>query len=338
MSTFPNPEDDPDFVGPLVDEAEFIQPSTDTPIQASAPDEDSEPDNPVATLAALSALNSPFRSLANFAREPSAKAARPILRRDGSVPAPRQPPPNPPPAAPSVPPGQAPDSLSLQQLKALVGGLPRGEPTPYAFVYGDAASLPEEIEEWFSYAIEERARIAKTHSSFGHEWSKYRGLSFAEGSGLGSSAHDWMLAPHNVREAFVAKLVKRLQEKQIQNRLYSLEALVYLALGCWHETSGLPSDDWRQFESGKQKSSQNHSAAPAAFSDKSHELNNMLESRYEDFGLQVEWIKRNVLMMLEIAGPQPFMAIFKSAMELEWYVIPRFILSLTMSGPWTRLE
>jgi hypothetical protein len=314
MSSFT--EDGGELIVPLVDEADLILPSDGVPIEIDA-DGDDVRRSLAHTMLDLRALTS-LSALPVLTRENTISSSRPILRRDGSIPAPRQPPPNPPPAAPELPPGNnAQDSLSLQRLRSL-RDFPRLDLAPYAFVYADAASLPEEIEEWFSYSIEERARISRTHSSFGHEWSKFNNLSFAEGSGTGTTVHDWMLASEEKRKDFINAQLDGLEEKEIEGRLYHLEALLYLALGCWHETSGLPSENWRQF--GDVSRGPVDSAAPSSsgHSENDTHVNNMIESRYEDFGMQIEWIRRNVLMILETKGPLPLLDVFKSSIEREW--------------------
>ena len=190
-----------------------------------------------------------------------ALALRPGLLRDATVPAPRQPPPPAPLGSPARPPrdtdpaADPADSLSLVQLRSLVKDLPRIEPTPYAFVYADAASLPEELEEWFSYSVEERARIHKGQSSFAQEWGEYHGWVFLEGDDGGGGALDWANTVAEEQKGFIERLIWTLTEKDMEKRLRSLEALVYLVLGCWYETAGLmqSSPFWPSAGKGKVK-------------------------------------------------------------------------------------
>ena len=186
---------------------------------------------------------------------------RPGLRRDATVPAPRQPPPPAPLGVPARPArdqdgvGDPTDSLSLVQLRSLVKDLPRIEPTPYAFVYADAASLPEELEEWFSYSVEERARILKGQSSFAQEWGEYHGWVFLEGDEGGGGALDWANTGAEEQRGFIERLIWTLTEKDMEKRLRALEALVYLVLGCWYETAGLTQSGpiWSNKRKGKAK-------------------------------------------------------------------------------------
>ena len=58
------------------------------------------------------------------------------------------------------------DSLNLMQLRKIVTELPKVEATPYAFTYSDAASLPEEIEEWFTYGVEGEGKNTQNSIEF----------------------------------------------------------------------------------------------------------------------------------------------------------------------------
>ncbi|KAJ8109905.1 hypothetical protein OPT61_g7112 [Boeremia exigua] len=128
---------------------------------------------------------------------------------------------------------------ATHQLQNLVkqGGLLKAEPTPYAFTYDDASSLEEELEEWFTYAVEEQAMLLKAQASFALEWSSFHGrneTSYTEG-GL-----DWNRATQEQQREFVEHLLQGIRVEEPTERLKRLEALVYVLLGCWHETAGCP--------------------------------------------------------------------------------------------------
>ena len=247
-----------------------------------------------------------------IARELTPFPSRPLLRRDSSIPAPLQPPP----PAPSSPglgqdSGDPADSLSLAQLRNYVKEMPRVEPTPYAFVYADAASLPEELEEWFNYTVEERARILKCQSSFAQEWGQYNGWVFMEGSGEEGASSDWVNTTAEERRGFVERLIESMSEKGTDNRLRVLETLVYLVLGCWHETAGLTLGGSGQpyGGKGKQKSEEpeadTHGVEPASsvtipLSPRSKAL----EEQFSKSRAQLQWIKSNVDTLFECGGLQ----------------------------------
>lgn len=243
----------------------------------------------------------------------AAFSQRPFLRRDGSVPPPRQPPPNPPPEIPQVLP-QSSESLSVAQIRQYVGTF-RFEDTPYAFVYQDAASLPEELEEWFSYSIEERARIAKTHASFAQQWTTWND---AEGAGYSSGDYDWTKTTPSRRKRFITSILAELsQDNNFERRLCHLEALVYLALGSWNETAGLTSENWTQYPSHQSSYSTFGTAAETDDASKKQELNSIQESTYQPFGKQIEWIRKNCLLILESQGARPILDLFMMCIDRE---------------------
>jgi hypothetical protein len=351
-------EDQTEFIAPLIDEAGLILPSDGLrfAVNDDAPDlivadevdaqENREPlyeDSGTASIGILNAFTGIFESKPSLPRDgislPTSEI-RPFLRREGSrgsntapqVPLP--PPEAPPPplhsepetteGADSIPSGT--DSLSLQQLRALVREMPgKAEPAPYAFMYGDKASLMEEMEEWFSYGIEERSRIAKTHSSFAREWGRANGFTFAEGAGSTGEDSDWGRATESKRREFITGLIKGLRGEG-EARLCVLETLVYLSLGCWYETAGVSSEGWMDVETGDKvhrSSSEESISTTGGYIDRKEESRKMLTNRYDDSGLQIKWIKRNMLMILEIGGAQALVNIFKMTVDREWYVLMR---------------
>lgn len=248
-----------------------------------------------------------------IARDLSSFPSRPLLRRDSSIPAPLQPPP-PAPPSPGLgnDTGDPTDSLSLAQLRNLVKEIPRVEPTPYAFVYADAASLPEELEEWFNYTVEERARILKCQSSFAQEWGQYNGWVFMEASGEEGASLDWINTTAEDRRGFVVRLFQSMNEKETDSRLRVLEALVYLVLGCWLETAGLTKggSDQPCSGKGKQKSEEPehdmHAVEPVtSVTIPLSPRSKALEEQFSKSKFQLQWIKNNVDMLFECGGLQP---------------------------------
>jgi hypothetical protein len=268
---------------------------------------------------------------------------RPPMRRDGSVPPPSQssfsafsssslapPPPAPTSLADNNEgPGNPTDSLSLMQLRRLVTEMPRVEPTPYAFVYQDAASLPEELEEWFAYSVEERARILKAQSSFAAEWGAHNNWVF---TGDEEGALDWMKTSAEKRMEFMKKLLVGLQDADLDKRLRQLEALVYLVLGCWHETAGIPlaahsrESSWGSDISGKGKGKEKGEPSEPQFTPPSSEADSSpdatrrkaIRAAYIKSGLQMEWIKKNIIMLFETKGLQPIFDTVRNACLREW--------------------
>ncbi|KAL8696549.1 MAG: hypothetical protein Q9224_002735, partial [Gallowayella concinna] len=162
--------------------------------------------------------------------------ARPILRREGSTPAPPSQPPPPTPEqqqqqqqqAPSEEAGQLPtDSLSLQQLRRLVTEFPKLEPQAYAYEHADTRSFVEEVEEWFPYSEDEKYLLLRGKEVFERTWKRWDSRDGAK----------WIDANEESRRLFVRNVVDdcHLQEKESE----AVECLSYLALGCWGDTAGL---------------------------------------------------------------------------------------------------
>ncbi|EON61739.1 hypothetical protein W97_00955 [Coniosporium apollinis CBS 100218] len=190
-------------------------------------------------------------------------------------------------------PGNPEDSLSLMQLRKLVTEFPRIEPTPYAFEYADAQGLPEEVEEWFGYGVEEGAMLLKAQGSWGDVWGDVWG---ERGQG-----EEWVEVDEGKRREFVEVLVEGTgREEDAAERLRCLEALVYLALGAWGETAGLE-------DPAAQESS---TAGAEARTDETADA----DSTYAKSAVQIEWVKRNVQMVCDCNGIRPIYDLMRAAL------------------------
>ena len=215
---------------------------------------------------------------------------RPSLRRDHSVPAPQQPPPPAPP--PQDDPGNPADSLSLLQLRRLVSELPKVEPTPYAFVYSDASTFPEEIEEWFSYDPEEREALFRIQFTFSQEWNKFC-----------KENKDFTKASPQERNDFIDRQVDILLDDEISARARCLDVLTYFVLGLWGETAGYPLPE---NEDGQDND------------DDDRNDSERLPERFERSKLQIEWIKRNVLSFQRRKGAAALYVVLRT-LSLQAY-------------------
>ncbi|KAL8836442.1 MAG: hypothetical protein Q9170_002930 [Blastenia crenularia] len=159
---------------------------------------------------------------------PRAVAVRPILRREGSTSAPpsQPPPPTPQQREPSEP--QATDSLSLQQLRQLVGNLPKLEPQAYAYEHADTRSFAEEVEEWFPYSEEERYMLLRGKDAFEAQWEQRQ------------NEAKWVDVGEEDRRRFVQGIIERAENQEEEVEV--VECLAYIAMGCWGETAGLEDD------------------------------------------------------------------------------------------------
>ncbi|KAF2855232.1 protein required for hyphal anastomosis [Plenodomus tracheiphilus IPT5] len=288
-----NMADEP-LVPPVIDGAELIgNSSADFPVIEAEPEEELNLPLDTAEQQRLM-LNQTEGQPPNG--PPLTLPARPGLQRGNSVPTPA--PQHLPPPAPPAPPPDTPqnDSLSLAQLQNLVrGGQLKVEPTPYAFTYDDASSFEEELEEWFSYAVEEQAMLLKTQASFAMEWSGFHGLNDAQN---GEEGLDWEAATNTQHEGFLRYLLEGCRQEDPVARLKMLEALVYVLLGCWHETAGLPSRSNIDEEASELQSSTSHARNAA----------------YQQAGRQVSLIKRNVHQLAANNGVQIVFDSLRSAL------------------------
>jgi hypothetical protein len=317
MSTFDlaTDEDTGEFMAPLVDEADLILPSAEFSDAALLlPDSDHTTSSSNIDTSYQAGSGSPKPELPRE-RILVPIPSRPLLRRDGSVPAPRQPPPPTPPSQPQAQQQQAQltgeDSLTLQELRRLVhvGGIfsTTPEPAPYAFEYTDAASLPEELEEWFSYGIEERARVAKAQASFVGRWTRWNGNTFGAATG---GEFDWVNATQTRRREFMKDVLGGLREMDLDRRLRELETLVYVVMGVWHETAGLPSNEENMVNSSESNEEEENKTGV--------KQDQSAKDPYEKSRCQIDWIRINTEMLLDCEGLQPILDLVKSTTERAW--------------------
>jgi len=229
---------------------------------------------------------------------------RPILRRNDSAPSQQYAQPtNPAPLPPNAL-GLPTDSLSLTQLRNLVREMPRLDRPSYAFVYKNASSFPDELEEWFFYNAEDQNILRDVKKTFVHEWVQYNGLRQDDGSAYLKGDIDWTKVDGADRERFVQDAVAAIGVEVSPTQCKSLEMLVYIALGCWHETAGLEGTD-RSF---------------ASASDESSEAPQLSSSAFDKSSVQIEWIKRNVQLICNSGGLQPIYDVYRSSCIREWCV------------------
>ncbi|KAF2261660.1 protein required for hyphal anastomosis [Lojkania enalia] len=284
------------MVPPIVDEAELIGiPSTDTPVIEAEPADELDPPLDTAEQQGLllnENVNPPTRS----DRVGVPLPLRPGLQRGHSVPTPA--PLHLPPPAPPAPPqstAQPANPLSILQLPNFVNELPKFEPTPYAFSYEDASSFEDELEEWFSYGVEEQAMILKTQASFACEWGEYIGL---QGSANEDGGLNWITAPNEQQKEFIRCLLGGIKSLDPPVRLRKLEALLHILLGSWHESAGVPVT----------------AAADLSSSQESSGIRAGLEgSPYDKSSLQIHLIRKSVRLYVELGGLQAMVDAMRSA-------------------------
>lgn len=279
------------LVPPVLDGAELIgNSSADFPVKVES---EEELDLPLDTAQRLLVDEGDQQPAA---RPPLTLPSRPGLQRGNSVPT--SAPQHLPPPAPPVPPPDAPpndDARTIAHLQSLARGLPEADATPYAFTYDDASSFEEEVEEWFSYAVEEQAMLLKAQASFALQWSAFNGqndTSYEEGS------LDWNRAEKAQHKEFIQHLLEGVKLPDHVLRLKKLEALVYVLLGCWHETAGLPAES-ADGDLASGRNSRARHARPAA---------------YEQSGRQMSLIRQNMQLLFECNGLQIVVDVLRSTL------------------------
>lgn len=217
------------------------------------------------------------------------KPKRPMLQREKSVPLSQQPSLS---ALPQISPdaNNPADSLSIAQLKKLVADIPREEQAPYAFTYEDTGSFQEEVEELFSYTVEEQSHLLQARSIFLQRWTEF-GVSDEEGGE--SDTIRWTVADEALKKKFLTAVKSDLASDQAH---HALMVLVYLALGCWYDTALQETKPVRKRRSSKHDT---YRAAEAR--------------RFSTSETQVSTMKKNIHLIAEEVGVQAIFDAFRRA-------------------------
>ena len=182
----------------------------------------------------LSALIQNDTSSLNLGGVKAGPTGRPVLRREGSVPAPPLQPPPPAPLQLSMPDSPS-DSLSLPQLKQLVSQFPKIEQRAYAFQFDDAQSFVEEVDEWFQYSEQDRLMMLNSRESFEQQWRHFCRERSPEIDGELS----WLDADSPLQEAFLKALLSEIHDVDALLRTELLGCFLYVLCGAWGVTAGL---------------------------------------------------------------------------------------------------
>ncbi|KXT17366.1 hypothetical protein AC579_3881 [Pseudocercospora musae] len=252
---------------------------------------------------------------------PASRAAvpvRPQLKREPSAP-PSQPPPAPP-AQLTDPPDfseQAPDSLTLADLKRIRNSFPNAQipqkqqllenEKVYDFDYQESQSFPVELEEWFSYSEQEEFNLRICRSKFNDEWRATE-----EGKS------DWLDVTEDARRAFTKKWIEVLQNsKEVEPAEITLALMIltYIGLGVWEETAGR----------------QEGCALKDLFPNCS-----LGGSRLDEYGsssLQVQWIVAMVDTLHSCDGLKTIYDTLRSVCESDFQSVPPELLSRNENQP-----
>jgi hypothetical protein len=172
---------------------------------------------------------------------PPTKPPRPGLKREtssGSALPPQQLPPAPPAVTTEELSQDAPDSLTLADLKRIRGVFPNtAAPLEreqlldyrrvYDFEYQDAQSFPVELEEWFSYSEEEDMKLRRCKAAFNEQWRATE-----------DGRQDWLDVPEETRRSYIKTQAEALRVGEEEAVISALQNLTYIGLGVWEETAG----------------------------------------------------------------------------------------------------
>ncbi|KAJ6141999.1 Phosphatidic acid phosphatase type 2/haloperoxidase [Penicillium chrysogenum] len=203
---------------------------------------------------------------------PDKSMKRPELRRESSAPPPPMQPPPPAPAQENADRGAS--SLSLSELRKLVGEMPKIEQPAYAFEYADAQSFPDELDEWFQYNAFDRVMLMGMKATFNKKWPTFSQQRQRDTPGL-----SWLDASKDLRRSFIAQALEDLQLAEVPARLEALESICYLVTGAWGLSGGRVAPDY---------SSDGNSDSAAETP--------MLKS------MQIQCIEQNVSLLQECSG------------------------------------
>ncbi|KAG6911746.1 hypothetical protein DXG01_007996 [Tephrocybe rancida] len=109
------------------------------------------------------------------------------------------------------------DSITLGQLKAMVGSVPKPKQSFYDFVYDDEDTVMNEIDEFYSYV--EMPQVAENLKA----WE-------------GSFTSEWTKAPVSQRKAHVELLLESLEHRDAEVRFINARRLFYVLQGTFAET------------------------------------------------------------------------------------------------------
>lgn len=124
------------------------------------------------------------------------------------------------------------DSITLGQLKAMVGSAPKPKQFFYDFRYDDEDTVLNEIEEFYSYV--EMPQVAENLKA----WE-------------GCFSGEWVKAPFSQRRAHVEKLLEGLEHRDAIIRFLNARRLLYVLQGTFAETTSPEHQLHWIFENGK---------------------------------------------------------------------------------------
>ncbi|KAG5352526.1 hypothetical protein C0989_001839 [Termitomyces sp. Mn162] len=134
------------------------------------------------------------------------------------------------------------DSITLGQLKAMVGPLPKPKQSFFDYVYDDEDTVMNEIDEFYSYV--EMPQVAENVKAWEGSFISGTALCyFSPSAGLRliltttCRTKDWTKAPVSQRKAHVELLLESLEHRDAEVRFTNARRLFYVLQGTFVETT-----------------------------------------------------------------------------------------------------
>ncbi|KAI5791572.1 hypothetical protein FPQ18DRAFT_259634 [Pyronema domesticum] len=127
------------------------------------------------------------------------------------------------------------DSLSLMQLKRLVGENARNVQPEYAFEYRPSDTLPNELSEWFTYAHGDLLLlITGARQAFEHTYTRLS-LPPHQSEAPRGKISRWTMSKDVKRRRYISRCCDLLEHVDQEERVRGLEGLSFVAQGVYGE-------------------------------------------------------------------------------------------------------
>jgi hypothetical protein len=182
------------------------------------------------------------------------------------------------------------------QLRRIVSEFPRIDPTSYAFTYADTATFEEEVDEWFSYNEAEFRRLQRAKGTFERRWRKFAGKEWAE-------------ADQAEKEKFLKQESNGLLATDLRRRCKSLQTILHVMLGVWHENAGKTAEPLES--KGKEKEDDEDSSDSPEEDAKPKPKTKATKS-------QLDYMKSGILLVAEADGIRHLFRVMQDAFNRLW--------------------
>jgi hypothetical protein len=186
------------------------------------------------------------------------------------------------------------------QLRRIVTEFPKIDPTSYAFTYADTATFEEEVDEWFSYNDAEFRRLHRAKDTFERRWKKFAGKEWAE-------------ADLAERGKFLKQESKGLLATDLRRRCKSLQTILHVMLGVWHENAGKVEEAVESKGKEKEVEEEKDGTPSECVAPK---------PRTKATKCQLDHMKSGILLVAEADGIRHLFQVMQDAFNRLWWDLP----------------